>query len=106
MEQHLVVTPGRVVTYRLSEADAEAINRRREHARAHIEEHRENSNGVQIHSGNPVQMDREFPMIVVALMPPSRTVNGQVFLDGNDTLWVQMVPNGNGPGCWRWPDRV
>lgn len=32
-------------------------------------------------------------------------VNGQAFLDGNDTLWVCSAPEGDWPGSWSWPPR-
>lgn len=30
-------------------------------------------------------------------------INGQVFLDGNDTLWVTSADEGTEPGQWSWP---
>lgn len=33
-------------------------------------------------------------------------VNGQVFLDGNDVLWVTSVVQGDKPGQWHEPERV
>lgn len=33
-------------------------------------------------------------------------VNGQAFLDGNDTLWVTSAPQGDGNGFWDWPEVV
>jgi hypothetical protein len=33
-------------------------------------------------------------------------VNGQAFLDGDQTLWVTSAPQGDWPGSWDWPERV
>jgi hypothetical protein len=60
--------------------------------------------GAQAHIGNVVAAGNEFPMIVVAVW--SDSVNGQVFLDGNDCLWVTAVHEGTQNGQWDWPERV
>src|ERR1044071_7031827 len=84
-------TIGRIVHYRLSEQDAEAINRRRAGARNH------NAAGVtlasqnlgaQIHVGNEAVAGQAFPAMVVRLYAANldqTLANLQVFLDGNDT---------------------
>ena len=47
------------------------------------------------------------PMIITAVWNAENgTVNGQAFLDGNDSLWVTSVDEGAGPGKWCWPPRV
>ena len=104
------ITPtiGRIVHYRLSAADAEAINRRREHTQAHLDEHRANSNGVQVHIGNHVEEGDVFPMVITRVWQPGESeghVNGQVMLDGNDLLWVTSVKVGSGPRTFSWPER-
>lgn len=43
-----------------------------------------------------------FPMIIVRVFD-NGSVNGQVFLDGNDTHWVHAVTLGEGPGHFAWP---
>lgn len=98
-------TVGRILIYALSRQDADAINRRRRHAREHIQEHRDNSNGVQIHVGNDVSEGQEFPMIVTRAWGP-HCVNAQVFLDGNDLYWASSVLEGEGAGRWHWPVRA
>lgn len=99
---------GRIVHYTLNEDDAIRINRRREHAALHMDEHRANANGVQVHAGNPVKLGQSFPMMIVAAwgITPESAVNGQVILDGNDCLWVTSRCVGVGPGTWSWPPRT
>lgn len=103
-----VPSVGRIVHYRLNEDDAICINRRREHALAHMEEHRVRSNGVQVHAGNHVKAGDTCAMIIVAVWgyTPDSAVNGQVILDGNDCYWVTSRLCGEGPGTWSWPPRV
>lgn len=103
-----VPTIGRIVHFRLSAACAEAINRRRKHARDHMPEHVRASTGVQLHVGNEAREGDTLPMLIVAVhgKTPDSCVNGQVFLDGNDTLWATSVSAGEGPGTFSWPGRV
>jgi hypothetical protein len=103
----MIPTIGRIVHYRLTAQDVEAINRRRAHALAHMNEHRENANGVQIHVGNGTDEGDAYPMIITQVWgdQPDSVVNGQVFMDGNDLLWATSVGVGVGPGTWRWPTR-
>jgi hypothetical protein len=98
---------GRIVHYTLSAQDAEAVNKRRADSSAHMAEHRENSNGVQIHVGNGVREGDIFPMVITRAWPAdTHGVNGQVFLDGNDLLWVTSIAEGEGPRTWSWPPRT
>lgn len=98
-------TIGRIVHYRLTEEDATKINRRRLHASTHLQEHIANSNGVQIHVGNPASEGQVLPMVIVAVHGDSddALVNGQVFMDGNDLFWVTSVREGDGPRTFAWP---
>ena len=91
----MIPTVGRIVLYTLTEDDAEHINRRR-------------MIGAQAHIGNDVAGGYEFPMIIVQPWgaDPTSAVNGQVFLDGNDTFWATSRWAGEGPGTWRWPPRI
>lgn len=111
----MVPTIGRVVLYTLTEQDAEAINRRRDHARTHMDEHRANSNGVMVHVGNSVRQGNQFPMIITKVWGPDiySAVNGTVMLDGSDTFWatsrvVDIPTNDEDPiaGMYRWPTRA
>jgi hypothetical protein len=103
------VTPtiGRIVHYTLSQQDAEQVNRRRSDSQSHIAEHRDNSNGVQIHFGNSVSTGDVYPLIITRVWgsTPESAVNGQVLLDGNDSLWVTSVVEGDAAGQYVWPKR-
>jgi hypothetical protein len=103
-----VPTPGRIVLYTLSKQDADATNKRRADAQGHMQDHRETSNGVQIHVGNQVAEGDVYPMIIIRVWSannPTAAVNGQVFLDGNDLLWASSVQVGTGPRTFAWPVR-
>lgn len=102
-----VPTIGRIVLYTLHEQDADAINRRREHARTHLDDHHANANGVQIHVGNRADEGDVFPMVITRVwgVSPTSAVNGQVLLDGNDLYWVTSVSVGSGPHTFSWPAR-
>lgn len=97
------VTVGRLVLYRLSEQDVEAIKRRRTNAKS-ISDRLEGGSwpeGAQAHIGNDPQVGDLLPTIVVKVWE-NNMFNGQVFLDGNDTLWVTSVVQGSEPGQWDW----
>lgn len=106
-----IPTIGRIVHYRLSESDAEAVNRRRDDAvaAAHNPSHadRQKPMGEQVHRGNRVTAGDVFPMLIVRCWgtTPESSVNGQVFLDGNDVLWVTSVSVGEGDRRFAWPTR-
>lgn len=97
---------GRVVHYSLTAYNANAVNRRRNDAR-------ENKNvgqyGFILHSGNDVVEGDIFPLIITRVWGPPETptaFNGQLLLDGNDTLWVTSTSMGDGPGKCVEPPRV
>jgi hypothetical protein len=94
---------GRIVHYTLTEADADRINKRRADAKAAARGSVED--GAQVHVGNDAHADQVLPLLVVRVNPGGH-VNGQVFLDGNDTLWVTSAAEGDGRGQWAWPPRV
>jgi hypothetical protein len=96
---------GLMVLYRVTEEEALATNKRREDARQNIEKMREERPGFQAHVGNLVSEGERVPMIITQVWPnefgPDRHgVNGQAFLDGNDSLWVTSVEEGDLPGQW------
>lgn len=111
-------TIGRTVIYRLTQQDADAINRRRTTGAEIAERIGRNTSlvthwptGAQAHIGNYAFAGEEVPMVIVRVWPdefgPGKPgVNGQVFLDGNDTLWVTSAGEGDNPGQWHWPARV
>ena len=70
---------GRIVHYKLSAEDAEAINRRHQHARAAMKQHIDNANGVQVHAGNDVKADESYPMVITRVWgsTPADSVNDE-----------------------------
>jgi len=99
---------GRIVRYTLTEGDAQAINKRRADTQAHLAEHRDASTGVQVHVGNAAHAGDVFPMLITRVWGDTSeaSVNGQVFLDGNDSLWVTSVAEGDGERKFKYPERV
>lgn len=98
--------PPRLVLYRLTFEDVRQIEHQR---RAR------NGAGELIHRGNAVAPGQEYPMLIVRpwgsasgarVTDPDAAVNGQVFLDGTDTHWVQKVTHGTEPGQFTWPGRL
>jgi len=89
----LIPSLGRIVLYKMTAQDADAINKRRKDAATHLDTHRVNSNGVQVHVGNQVTAGDVYPMIITRVWGDTETssVNGQVLLDGNDLFWVTSV---------------
>lgn len=95
---------GRIVHYTLTDGDAQAVNRRRAATSRWAE-----TTGEQLHVGSRVSPGDVFPAMVVQAGEPT---NLQVFLDGNDVLWVERVePSRTTPedatlGTWSWPTRA
>lgn len=103
------VTVGRFLVYALTEEDVVAIRVRRSKCK-HVD-HRTDYTTAYCAQGNPVHAGQMFPLLVTAVYS-SNMVNGQVFLDGDDTLWVkhaefderaEMYPH---EGKWIWPVRA
>lgn len=89
-------TMNRIVNYRVSARDVEQIVRQR-------------SASQYVSHGNEVNVGDVFPMMVIRAWKPGdaeHTINGQAFLDGNDTLWVTTATEGDKPGQWHWPVRT
>ena len=106
---HLPVM-GDIVMYVLTDDDANQVMRRRTQAHviaAKIEDDKW-PKGAQAHLGNPARAGQILPMIIVAVWPdeggPGRHgVNGKVFLDGTDVLWVTSRYQSDSkrpPGTW------
>jgi len=98
-------TVGRIVYYKLSAQDVEAISRRREDYRNNNKENW--PMGAQAHIGNPAREGVIVPMIVTAVWPGeygegSFGLNGQALLDGNDVLWITSAKQGSNNGQWDW----
>lgn len=90
------VTVGRLVLYKLSQQDADEINRRRD---GFQEEGWPLT--AQRHVGNRAYEGDTLPCLVVTVHS-DECFNGQVFLDGNDSLWVTSTIKGETPGTWDW----
>ncbi len=99
------VSLGRILHYRLTALDADMVNRRRVDARAHMEANKGINTGYQYHVGNHARESDICPLMVVTASD-TQQVNGQVTLDGNDTLWVTGKAQGHKNGQWTWPPRV
>jgi len=101
-----MITPsiGRIVHYTLTAQDAAEVNRRRSDA----QRQEPGTTGHVIHTGNTAKAGDIFPMLVTRVWgdTPDSSVQGQVFLDGNDTLWVTSVQQGDGERHWRQPSHV
>lgn len=52
--------------------------------------------------GNRVATGQTYPMIIVRVWD-NGSVNGQVYLDGDDTYWATSVTVGDDPGHFVWP---
>lgn len=100
------LTIGRIVHYTLAERDAAVINRRREIAAGHMDQCRSCADGSQIHVGNEVAAGDVYPMVITRVWgnDPTSAVNGQLFLDGNDTYWVTSTQYGRGERHFVWPE--
>ena len=88
------ISIGRIVMFKLRQEDVDSINNRRGKDRTA--------------NGNPITVGEEYPMIVVCVWPNEfgpgvPGINGQVFLDGDDSHWITSVGEGTGEGQWRWP---
>lgn len=98
---------GRIVHFKVSENQAEAINRRRlDFAKYRSTDPAYTDTGYVAHFGNKVQAGDVFPAMIVAAWSGSANVNLQVFLDGTDTFWATSVIEGEHDGGYLWPPRV
>lgn len=99
-------TIGRIVQYKLTADDAAAINSRRAGSGSAAADW---PKGAIEHHGNPASEGQVLPAMVV-VVHNELCVNLQVYLDGNDTLWVtsaMLAPEGShGPREWVWPART
>lgn len=97
----MIPSPGRIVQYTLSEQDAEQINKRREDSRKSGIAGQ--NSGAVVHVGNVASAGNTLPMMIVRVWGSGENagVNGQVFLDGNDTFWATSTTQGEGERHWR-----
>ncbi|NUT31542.1 MAG: hypothetical protein HOV79_00565 [Hamadaea sp.] len=84
-------TIGRIVHYRLTQSDAEAI-----------------AKALPTAGRNYAAEDHYYPAMVVAVFGNGEHVNLKVFLDGGPgaEYWATSRPEGDMPGTWTWPPRV
>lgn len=85
-------SPGRIVQYVLTAADAQAIDSAPGHH-------------------NPAHEGDVYPALIVRVFgsTPDSAANLQVFYDGDGSIWATSRIQGDGPedgGCWFWPERV
>ena len=90
----MIPSVGRIVHYTLTQLDAD----RAKNARL------ADPNRL----GNEPREGDVCPLLIVRAWGDTEesVVNGQIFLDGNDTLWAMSVGQGEGVGKWREPPRV
>lgn len=104
----MIPSVGRIVHFKITEDCAAQINKRRNDAG--ISQIASTNSGAQVHVGNSAKGYDVYPMIIVKVWSfepaENSAVNGQVFLDGNDTLWVTSAQQGTEPGQWHEPERV
>jgi hypothetical protein len=95
----MIPSTGRIVHYILSDSDVGYIRSLRT-ARAAV---------GGLGGGNAVTAGDQYPMIITRIWASPETVTehtsvqGQVFLDGPDTLWVTSRGQGDQPGQWHDP---
>lgn len=96
----MIPSPGRIVEYTLDAHDVQRIVGRREDARTQA--------SFILHAGNPVRPGDTYPLMITKVWGSTggSAVNGQVMLDGNDTLWVTSVTEGEGERHFRPFPRV
>ena len=104
------VSIGRIVHYKLTENDVAQVSRRRTTGTSIAERIKEEKwpLGAQAHIGNPLSAGQVLPLVACVIWPNEYGegvpgVNGQVLLDGNDTLWVTSIKEGEENGQWSWP---
>lgn len=104
----MIPSVGRIVHYQMSEHDVTQIEKRRADARA--SQISGTNSGAQVHVGNPTRSGLVYPLLITRIfdLEPNEesVVNGQVFLDGNDVLWVSSARQGHDDGQWHEPVRV
>lgn len=84
----MIPTPGRIVEYTLGQQDVHTITEQR---KDQIGSGREPKN-----YGNDPRLGDRYPLVITRVFDAENNgkVNGQVLLDGNDTLWVTSRQGG------------
>jgi hypothetical protein len=101
---------GVIVHYVMSESDVMTMESHRQIAAF---DGRDFPANVRSNVGNYASPGQHLPMIVVVVWPnefgPDQPgVNGQLFLDGNDTMWITSARHdeSGAPGTWHWIERA
>ena len=102
-----VPTQGRMVHYRISQYDADLINRRRKDYSEKAPWYSAIHPGAQVHVGNSVAVGDIYPATIVRVWGEDATcaVNLHVHLDGTDTYWATSRHVGEKDGDYFWPTR-
>lgn len=94
----MIPSIGRIVHYTLTEGNAKQITRLRIDSGV-------GSSFARV--GNTPSAGEVYPMLITRLWTDNpdqhSVVQGQVFLDGNDSLWVTSVKQGDNEGQWHQP---
>lgn len=110
----IIATPGRIVLYRLCESDVREIAERRRAHHVFFEWKNEHGSGFAeryAFRGNGPSVGDVYPLVITRVWGDTAEscINGQVLLDGDDTLWVtsrsQVVEGPDETGMWpfgRW----
>jgi hypothetical protein len=103
----MIPSVGRIVHLRLSAECAKSINKRRSDARSSGISAA--NSGAIVHHGNDAREGDVYPLLITKIWSDKPTdataVNGQIFLDGNDSFWATSIQQGDGPGKWFEPPR-
>lgn len=93
--------PRILVDYRLTADDATAINKHRSDALLATASNM--FDGTQVHIGQAVKAGEDHAMLITRVVEAKDggKVNGQVILDGNDSLFVAGAVEGTTNGRWR-----
>jgi hypothetical protein len=84
----MAIVNNQVVNYKLDAFDVEDIKKRRlEHP--------------DLFEGNKPREGDILPMVITGVWGDA-CVNGQVFLDGNDSIWKRSIQQGNAEGNWNF----
>lgn len=90
---------GDTVLYRITQEDADQINRRRADAAANMPVIRHSKTGYMAHYGLEVTAGHQLPAFIICI--DNQVADLQVGLPGNDILWAPRRREGDGLGLWQ-----
>jgi hypothetical protein len=101
----MIPSVGRIVHFKITAGCAAEINKRR--SDASTSKIAATNSGAVVHVGSKANEGDVYPLLITRLWTDEpgeqSAVNGQVFLDGNDSLWVTSAQQGDGIGQWSDP---